>query len=178
MRKSVSPPAVLVRRSPLGASLGILQVGALRMRCALGRAATSVFKREGDGATPVATMAVLSAYARSGRLPGLKTGLAVAYTRQDSGWCDSPTHPAYNRPVRFPFSAGAETLQRDDRLYDFVVVLDWNVRSRGRHKGSAIFLHVAREGYRPTEGCVAVSPADMRRLAPLLRKGSRLTVLR
>lgn len=123
-------------------------------------------------------MAVLSAYSRSGRLGGVRTSLPTSRTDARSGWCDAPTHAAYNRQVRLPFPASTETLQRSDRLYDFVVVLDWNIRRRQRHKGSAIFLHVARKDYGPTEGCIAVSATDMRRIAPLLAKGSRLTVLR
>ena len=51
-------------------------------------------------------------------------------------------------------------MMRDDRLYDIVIVLDWNISERRRNHGSAIFLHVAKPGYAPTEGCVAVSPAS------------------
>ena len=178
MGKSVRPVRIAVRRSPLCAALGILQAGPLRMRCALGRSGTSVFKREGDGATPVASMPLLFAYARAGRLRGLHPELPLRHSRPNSGWCDASGHPAYNRPVRLPFPASAESLQRQDRLYDFVVVLDWNVTCRRRGGGSAIFLHIAREGYLPTEGCVAVSPADMQRLQPFLRRGMRLIVSR
>lgn len=167
-----------VRRSPLGPTFGILQAGPLRMRCALGRGGTSVFKREGDGATPVAGMRLLHAFARTGRLAGLVPALPLRRTRPDSGWCDAPAHAAYNRPVRLPFSASAETLQRRDRLYDFVVVLDWNITRRQRGRGSAIFLHIAKEGYRPTEGCIAVAPSDMRRLQPFLATGTRVLVAR
>lgn len=148
------------------------------MPCALGRAGTTIFKREGDGATPVARMPLLGVYLRSGRLLGIRPALPKHRSNARSGWCDAPAHPAYNRPVRLPFPASCETLQREDRLYDLIVVLDWNIRQRQRGKGSAIFLHLAREGYAPTEGCVAVSPDDMRRLAPFLRKGARLTVSR
>lgn len=178
MQKNTGCPDIRVRRSPLDPRRGILAAGPLRLACALGRSGTTVFKREGDGATPVAAMAMLSCYVRSGRLAGVRPALPTLRSRPDSGWCDAPTHPAYNRPVRLPFPASTETLQRADRLYDLVVVLDWNITRRQRGKGSAIFLHIARAGYAPTEGCVAVSPADMRRLAPLLRRGSRLTVLR
>lgn len=172
-----SPPALLrVRRSPLSAARGILQAGPLRLRCALGRSGTTAFKREGDGATPFASMALLSAISRPGRLAGLNPALPTRRSRPDSGWCDAPTHACYNRPVRFPFHASAETLQRGDRLYDLVVVLDWNISSRRRGRGSAIFLHVAHPDYRPTEGCIAVSPLDMRRLRPFLRPGMRLVV--
>lgn len=178
MQKNTGCTDIRVRRSPLDPRRGILAAGALRLPCALGRSGTTVFKREGDGATPVAAMALLGCYVRSGRLPGVRPALPTLRSRPDSGWCDAPTHPAYNRPVRLPFPASTETLQRADRLYDLVVVLDWNIVRRQRGKGSAIFLHIARAGYAPTEGCVAVSPADMRRLSPFLRRGVRLTVLR
>lgn len=92
-------------------------------------------------------------------------------------WCDAPSHPSYNRPVIAPFTAGHETLKRQDRLYDVCVVMDWNMRMRKRGCGSAIFFHIAREDYTPTEGCVAISPQDMKRLLPHLGPGTRLQVL-
>ncbi|EAU39708.1 hypothetical protein FP2506_13274 [Fulvimarina pelagi HTCC2506] len=67
---------------------------------------------------------------------------------------------------------------RGDRLYDFVVILDWNFRSRARHRGSAIFFHIAKPDYPPTEGCIAVAPKDMMKIGPLLRSGRRLVVER
>ena len=176
MQKAFPSPLLRVRRSPLSPTRGILQAGPLRLRCALGRSGTTAFKREGDGATPLASMALLTAIRRSGRLPGLHPALPTRHSRPDSGWCDSPSHACYNQPVRFPFHASAETLQRSDRLYDLVVVLDWNIASRQRGRGSAIFLHIAHPDYRPTQGCVAVSPLDMRRLQPFLRPGMRLLV--
>lgn len=124
-------------------------------------------------------MAVLSAWQRPGRMKLPHTRLTVRRTRPGvDGWCDAPTHAAYNRPVRLPFPASTESMARQDRLYDFVVVLDWNMRRRARGAGSAIFLHVARPGYPPTAGCVAVSPADMLRLAPHLSTRTRLRVER
>ncbi|MEX6505018.1 L,D-transpeptidase [Jiella sp. M17.18] len=170
---------IVVRRAPGRASRGILAAGLLRVPCAIGRSGTSIVKREGDGATPVASMAVLSAWHRPGRMVRPQARLPIRRIRQDfDGWCDAPQHAAYNRHVRLPFPASAESLARADRLYDFVVVLDWNIRSRARGRGSAIFLHIAKEDYPPTAGCVAVAPKDMLRLAPLLRRGSRVVVLR
>src|SRR3546814_4717158 len=75
-------------------------------------------------------------------------------------WCDQPDHASYNRLVRAPFCRSHEEMMRKDGLYDICLVLDWNITSRRRHRGSAIFFHIAREGYRPTEGCVAISLAD------------------
>ncbi|WP_235919267.1 L,D-transpeptidase family protein [Aureimonas psammosilenae] len=177
MLKNSRKSTILVRRSPLSPTRGIVQAGPLRLPAAIGRSGIGTTKREGDGKTPVATMRILSAWARPGRMPGLSTALPLRRSRACDGWCDAPEHPAYNRPVRLPHPASAETMQREDRLYDFVVVLDWNITSRARGRGSAIFLHIARETYAPTAGCVALSPADMRRLAPFLKCGSRLRVI-
>lgn len=175
MRKN---SVLLVRRAPRDPRRGILQAGSLRLPCALGRSGTSILKREGDGASPVAEMALLSCWRRGHRAPTVSANLPQRRISAGDGWCDDPLHAAYNRPVRLPFAASAEAMQRVDRLYDFVVVLDWNHSSRRRHRGSAIFLHIARPGFPPTEGCIAVAPLDMGRLSPFLRKGNRLRIVR
>ena len=145
------------------------------MRCALGRSGIIASKREGDGATPRASMKVLGGYRRGHRIDA-PTRLALRAIRADLGWCDAPADANYNRPVRLPFTASHERMMRDDRLYDIVIVLDWNISERRRNRGSAIFLHVAKPGYAPTEGCVAVSPRDMAWLLPRLRRGSVVRV--
>ncbi|MBW8319987.1 MAG: L,D-transpeptidase family protein [Arenimonas sp.] len=168
---------ILVRRAPGKATQAILQYGPLRLRAALGRSGITSVKREGDGATPRAAMRLIAGYRRGDRMGALKTALPVQRIGKDMLWCDAPGHPAYNRPVRAPFVASHEKLTRNDRSYDVCIVMDWNVTSRRRGCGSAIFFHIAREGYAPTEGCVALSPADMRRLLPFLDTRTVLTVL-
>ena len=178
MDKSHSKSAqVVVRRAPGKATEAILQYGPLRLRAALGRSGITSRKREGDGATPRAAMRLISAFRRGDRPGAVKTALPVQRIRKDMLWCDAPGHPAYNRPVRAPFAASHERLARNDRLYDVCIVMDWNITTRRRGGGSAIFFHIAREDYAPTEGCVALSPADMRRLLPYLTDRTVLTVL-
>lgn len=179
LRKPSPRRLITVRRRAGNRTQGIVAAGPLRLRCALGRSGTSIFKREGDGATPVAALPLIGAYLRTGRMARPATTLAIRHTRADrDGWCDASGHACYNRPVRLPFGASAEHMARADRLYDFVVILDWNFRSRRRGCGSAIFLHVARSGYAPTEGCVALAPRDIQRLAPFLMQKTVLQVLR
>ena len=178
-RDAGSWTALVVRRAPGKPQRGILSAGPYRIACALGRHSTTIFKREGDGATPVASMALVSAYQRPGRMTRPALALPSRRVRPGlDGWCDAPDHAAYNRPVRLPFPASAEAMARNDRLYDVVVVLDWNIRSRSRHRGSAIFLHIAKPGYPPTAGCIAIAPCDMLKLAPLLSTRARLVVRR
>src|SRR4051812_22648726 len=116
--EKTSSTSLSVRRSPLSRSRGILQAGPLRLHLPPGRTGTSVFKREGDGASPVSVMRLLSAVQRPQRLLGLHIDLPAVRSRSDSGWCDDPTSSCYNRPVRLPFHASSETMHRHDRLYD------------------------------------------------------------
>jgi L,D-peptidoglycan transpeptidase YkuD (ErfK/YbiS/YcfS/YnhG family) len=94
------------------------------------------------------------------------------------GWCDAASDRNYNRPVSLPYPAGAEAMRRADYLYDYCLVLDWNIVPRRRGAGSAIFLHLARPGFAPTEGCVAVTTQVMARLLPFLSNRSVLVVRR
>lgn len=166
-----------VRPRPGNASQGILVAGMRVIPCALGRGGVSARKREGDGATPLAAMRLLWGHFRRGRIRAV-SGLQLSPIRSGDGWCDAPADRNYNRPVQLPYHASHEDMLRPDRLYDAVIVLDWNIRQRRRGFGSAIFLHVARSGFLPTEGCVAVSPRDMAWLLPRLSRHTVLRVLR
>lgn len=167
---------LVVRPRPGHPTQGILQFGQMRFACALGRGGIRALKREGDGATPLATMRLLHGFYRAGRASTAKSSLPFRKTRPGDGWCDAPDDRNYNRQVRLPYGASCETMQRSDRLYDCVIVLDYNIRPRRRGRGSAIFLHIAREGFLPTEGCIAVSPQVMARLLPYLNARTVLVV--
>jgi L,D-peptidoglycan transpeptidase YkuD (ErfK/YbiS/YcfS/YnhG family) len=167
-----------VRARPGVPTQGLLNSGdGLVFRCALGRGGISAMKREGDGATPLAAMRLLSGYLRERRF-GRRSALPLLPITADLGWCEVPEDRNYNRPVRIPYGASHETMLRPDGLYDACVVLDWNIRPRRRGCGSAIFFHLARPGFQPTAGCVAVSRAVMARLLPLLSKRTVLVVRR
>lgn len=169
---------IVVRQRPGQPSQGILHWAGQAFPCALGRGGIRAIKREGDGATPLKSMRLLHGYFRNGRLPAASSPLPFRPIRADDGWCDAPADRNYNRPVTLPYKESSETMRRGDRLYDCVIVLDHNIRPRRRGMGSAIFLHIAREGFLPTEGCVAVSARVMARLLPHLSRRTVLTVLR
>ena len=160
-----APRILRVRHRPGAAPhLGLLSVGHLTVPCALGRSGLTRFKREGDGATPVGRFDLLATLWRADRALPPGGPLGSTPIRRDDGWCDDPADGRYNRPVRLPFRGSHEAMWRDDRLYDVVIVLDANVRRRVIGRGSAIFFHLARAGFEPTAGCVALTPADMRRV--------------
>ena len=159
-----------------GGPRGHVKAGALTLACARGRTGTTRAKREGDGATPHGAMAVLGGYYRPDRASRPVCRVPLRPLRRDLGWCDEPASPLYNRPAPLPMKPGHEAMWRRDGLYDVVLVLDWNVKPRRAGRGSAIFLHCAKPGLPPTLGCVALRPADMRRLLPRLAKRTTMVV--
>lgn len=153
---------------------GWLTAGGRRIRCALGRGGVRNGKREGDGATPAGIWRPQAVLYRSGRIFPPRCRLPLIPVRKGDGWCDAPDDPAYNQPVRHPFRASAEHLWRDEAVYDLVVVLDHNRHPATAHKGSAIFMHICRPGYAPTEGCIALTRRDLRWLVS--RMGPATTI--
>lgn len=131
------------------------------LRCAIGRGGISRAKREGDGATPAGAFRIRQVLYRGDRLPRPDTSLPVEAIQHDDGWCDDPADLAYNQRIKFPFAARAETLWRDDAVYDLIAVLGYNDAPPAAGAGSAIFLHIARADYAPTEGCIALSRPDL-----------------
>lgn len=170
---------LVVRARPGNPAQGFLQAGKMVFPCALGRSGISASKREGDGATPLAAMRILSGYFRNDQFPGgRRTRLAMAPIGPNLGWCEVPDDRNYNRPVKIPYGASHERMRRGDRLYDVCLVLDWNIAPRRRGRGSAIFFHLARPGFTPTQGCVAVTARTMARLLPLLSDRTVVKVVR
>lgn len=157
-------------------ALGWLSAGPLRMPCALGPAGLVRRKREGDGGTPIGRFRLLWAFFRPDRPRPQAGGVPLKAMRRDSGWCEDPKSPRYNRPVRLPAKDCTDAMWRADHLYDLTFVLDQNFTRRAKGAGSAIFFHIARPGLTPTAGCVAISAADMRKLAPRLGRGAVMVV--
>jgi L,D-peptidoglycan transpeptidase YkuD (ErfK/YbiS/YcfS/YnhG family) len=133
--------------------------------CALGRSGMipADAKREGDGASPMGTYAFRQVYYRPDKVSAPMSGVPVAMLKPDYGWCDDAESAHYNKLVRLPFGPSHEKMWRDDDVYDVVVVIGHNDTPVVKGLGSAIFLHVAREGFTPTEGCVALTLPDLTR---------------
>ena len=155
---------------------GWLQCGNRVFRCTLGRGGVTTDKREGDGATPAGTYPLRQLLYRSDRLAPPTNALPTSTLRPRDGWCDDPGHSAYNRPVTLPLDASAESMWRDDHLYDLVVVLGYNDDPVVSGLGSAIFLHVASPEYSPTEGCIALAKEDLLTVLADITPGSDIRI--
>jgi len=162
----------------LVSSDGTARFGQVLCRCALGRGGVSDAKREGDGATPIGAWPLRRLLYRPDRLAPPPTGLPTTPIGPADGWCDAPGDKNYNLPVILPYPASAEALWREDAVYDLIVPLGYNDGPIRPGQGSAIFLHLARDGYLPTEGCVALALADLSAYLAVASPLSRVIVTR
>ena len=145
--------------------------------CVVGKSGIRADKREGDGATPSGSYPLRACYYRPDRItPPPLTELPLIALSPADGWCDDPTHPLYNKPVKLPFSARHETLWREDHCYDLIIPLGYNDDPVIPGKGSAIFLHLMHDDGRATEGCVALRKADLVELLPQLSSTTKLVI--
>jgi L,D-peptidoglycan transpeptidase YkuD (ErfK/YbiS/YcfS/YnhG family) len=162
---------LIVRTAAGTRTRGWLIAGPQAIPVALGRGGILANKREGDGGTPRGRFRLVRLWWRPDRGSRPATQLPVRpITRQDA-WCEDPSDRRYNRPMT---ASSGDHLWRDDALYDLIVEIDHNTRPRIAGRGSAVFIHVARPGFRPTAGCVAL---EKRRLLGLLGRLGPGTVI-
>jgi L,D-peptidoglycan transpeptidase YkuD (ErfK/YbiS/YcfS/YnhG family) len=169
--------SVILRHAPGNRREGRLWLAHGARPAALGRSGIKALKREGDGGTPRGRLPFREVFYRADRGPRPRTRLPVRAIRANDGWCDDPQSANYNRLVKLPARRSAEGLMRADALYDLVIVLGYNDRPRVKGKGSAIFVHLARPGLTPTDGCIALSRPDLLALLRHARPGAALVVL-
>ena len=162
------PPRTLVHihvQSRSGSKTrGILRAGGLFFPVALGRGGILANKREGDGGTPRGRFRLKRLWWRADRITRPRTGLPVRPIGPSDAWSEDPADRRYNRPVRRRAGEPGDRLMRDDGLYDLIVEIDHNDRPRIAGRGSAVFIHIARAGFAPTAGCVALRRNDLLRL--------------
>jgi L,D-peptidoglycan transpeptidase YkuD (ErfK/YbiS/YcfS/YnhG family) len=156
--------------------LGRFHAGPVVVRCAIGRGGIRQDKREGDRSTPGGAFRLLAGFFRQDRVLRKAWISPLRPVRPSDGWCDDPESALYNRRVVLPCRASHEKLWRADRLYDLVIILDYNIHPRRKNRGSAIFLHCARPDFAPTGGCIALRLDDLRRMLPRLARKPVLTV--
>jgi L,D-peptidoglycan transpeptidase YkuD (ErfK/YbiS/YcfS/YnhG family) len=167
---------VAVRAAAGDRSRGLLTAGEQTIPVALGRGGIRANKREGDGGTPRGDFRPLRLWWRADRHPRPRTFLPVRAIGPDDAWCEDPSDRHYNQQVKLASNQAGDRLRRDDHLYDYIVEIDHNTRPRIAGRGSAVFLHLARENFSPTSGCVSMTRGAMLRLLARLGPQTRIVI--
>jgi L,D-peptidoglycan transpeptidase YkuD (ErfK/YbiS/YcfS/YnhG family) len=167
--------AIRIARAAGDPRRGWLIAGGQTVPVALGRSGIKANKREGDGGTPKGTFRPRRLWWRADRHKRPRTFLPVRAIGSEDAWCEDPQSRHYNQPVRRQRDQASDRLRRDDHLYDFIVEIDHNSSPRVAGRGSAVFLHLVRENFGPTAGCVSMTRSAMLRL--LERLGPRTKIV-
>ena len=155
---------------------GWLSAGGRTIPVALGRGGILANKREGDGGTPRGIFRPRRLWWRADRHKRPRTFLPLRRIRAGDAWCEDPSDRRYNQRISVPEGSKADRLARQDALYDLIIELDHNTRPRTAGRGSAVFVHVARPGFKPTAGCIALSMPTLRRLLAQVGPQTRIAI--
>ena len=92
------------------------------------------------------------------------------------GWCDDPKSSHYNKLVKLPFAHKHEKLYKKKSIYDIILVLNYNMNPVKKNKGSAIFIHVAKNNFKKTEGCVAIKKINLIKLIKEISPNTKVKI--
>jgi L,D-peptidoglycan transpeptidase YkuD (ErfK/YbiS/YcfS/YnhG family) len=155
---------------------GYLKYKNLKFRCALGRAGIKKKEKEGDNITPQGIFKIIKIYYRSDKINKIKTFIRTVKIKKNMGWCDDSKSEYYNQQINLPNNFSYERLYRNDNLYDLILVLNYNTNPTIKKKGSAIFIHVSKNSYKKTKGCIALQKKHLLKLIPLIKKNTKIKI--
>lgn len=167
---------LLITPARRGATQGNAVLGALSVRCALGRSGVAAGKVEGDGTTPAGRFPIRRLFYRPDRIRDFSCRLPMQPMSPSDGWCDDPADSFYNRLITRPYPGRHEIMWLESAVYDLLLVIGHNDDPVMPGKGSAVFLHLARPDYAPTDGCVAFARADFVALLQGLEPASKIVI--
>jgi len=133
-------------------------------------------KIEGDNKTPLGEYKILSVWYRLDKIKKLSTLLPLKVITKSDGWCDDPKSPNYNQHIKLPSNYSHEQLYKDSDIYDLILTIDYNTNPIVKNRGSAIFIHIARDKYLPTEGCIALKKTDLLEIIENLTTNSKILI--
>ena len=152
-----------------------LSYNKLKFKCAIGKKGISYKKREGDLITPKGQFKIKYILYRRDRVK-ISTKLKKKVIKRNMGWCDDPKSKQYNKLVKLPFIFSHEKLYKKENIYDIILVLNYNMSPIKKNKGSAIFIHVANNNFKKTEGCVAIKKIYLIKLLKKINTNTKVKI--
>ena len=147
----------------------------LKIKCAIGKKGIGYKRKEGDLITPSGQFGIKYILYRKDRVK-VTTKLKKKIIKKNMGWCNDPRSNQYNKLVKLPFVHGYEKLFKKENIYDIILVLNYNMNPVKKNKGSAIFIHVARNNFRKTEGCVSIKKINLIQLLKEISPNTKVKI--
>jgi L,D-peptidoglycan transpeptidase YkuD (ErfK/YbiS/YcfS/YnhG family) len=156
---------------------GYLEYKNFKSPCALGKAGIGKKKVEGDNITPKGNFRILKVYYRKDRIKKIHTKFKLIKIKKNMGWCNDPDSKNYNQQIKLPTRFNHEKLYRKDTLYDIILFINYNINPIIKNKGSAIFIHVAKNNYQPTQGCIGLKKIDLLTILKKIKKHEKVKII-
>ena len=148
-----------------------------KVKCAIGKRGIDYKQKEGDFITPSGEYKIKYLLYRRDRIKNIQTKIKKLIIKKDMGWCDDPRSMSSNKLVKLPFKYNHEKLYKKENTYDVILVLNYNMNPVIKNKGSAIFIHVVRNNYKKTEGCIAIKKIHLLKIIQELKRTTKVKIL-
>ena len=154
----------------------LLKFNNVKFRCALGKSGIGDKEIEGDNVTPRGIYRIVKIYYRKDRIKKISSKFKLVEITKIMGWCNDIKSKKYNQLIKLPTKYSNEKLYRKDNVYDLILVLNYNMKPTIKNKGSAIFIHVTRENYQSTQGCIALKKNNLIKLISKINKNIKIKI--
>jgi L,D-peptidoglycan transpeptidase YkuD (ErfK/YbiS/YcfS/YnhG family) len=155
---------------------GYLLFKNFKFKCAIGKNGIKKKIKEGDNITPKGVFKLIKIYYRADRIKNLKTNLKKIKIKRNTAWCDDGESKFYNKEIKLPSKYSYESFYRKNHIYDLIVIINYNTNPIIKNKGSAIFIHIAKKKFNPTQGCIALKKKDLLFLLFKIKKETKLKI--
>ena len=147
----------------------------LKVKCTVGKKGIGYKRKEGDLITPRGQFSIKYVLYRKDRVK-VSTKLKKKVIKKNMGWCDDPRSNQYNKLIKLPFIHRYEKIFKKENIYDIILVLNYNMNPIKKNKGSAIFIHVAKNNFKRTEGCVAIKKINLIQLLKEISPNTKVRI--
>ena len=145
-------------------------------KCTLGKNGLNKNKIEGDKSTPIGIFSFGKLYIRTDKIKVIKTNFKYINITKTMAWSDNPKSKNYNKLTNIQYDQ-TEKMYRKDNLYDLLLVINYNMHPITPFKGSAIFIHIAKNNYSPTTGCIGLKIDDFKEILYTLKPSDKIKIL-
>ena len=146
-----------------------------KFKCCIGKKGTKKHKIEGDNSTPKGIFEFGTLYYRGDRVEKPNTKLKTKIIKPNMGWCNDSESKYYNKEIHRKKKIRHEKLYRRDYKYDYLIVINYNVKKTISNRGSAIFLHLTKNYY-PTAVCIGLKKKDLIILLKLINNKTKIKI--
>ncbi|MBH87596.1 MAG: transpeptidase [Pelagibacterales bacterium] len=145
-------------------------------KCSIGLNGFTRNKIEGDKKTPIGTYNFGNLFIRTDRVKNLNTKFKLIEIKKGMAWSNNPNELNYNQLIKVKYNH-EESFFRSDNIYDILLVINYNINPTIPFKGSAIFMHVSLDTYKPTAGCIGIKLNDFIEILESLEPNEKITIL-